>query len=86
MNSPSTSKSLAQTEQTILRVHRLRRRQVLSVAIGNFAAILALVGVAVNSQKLLIGGAVLFGGCFVSILFWGFAASRVGRKGYGKIR
>jgi len=85
LNSPSTSESLAQTEETILQVQRLRRRQVLSVAIGNFAAILALVGVAMNSQVLLIGGGVLFAGCFVSILFWGFAASRVARKGNGKI-
>lgn len=81
LTSPSTPDSLQQTTETILQVQRLRRRQVLSVAIGNLAAILALVGVAMNSQVLVIGGGVLFVGCFVSILFWGFAASRVARKG-----
>ncbi|GAA4432022.1 hypothetical protein GCM10023155_26460 [Bremerella cremea] len=67
-------------EEQRLTIEKWRRRQIYCVAIGNLAAIIALMGIALGSFILLGIGAVAFLGCLLGIFVGGYCASQAARS------
>ncbi|TWT39598.1 hypothetical protein [Blastopirellula retiformator] len=74
MSDPEPSSELEQE------IRRHRRAQILSVAIGNGATLLMLIGLMVQSSLLAVGGAATTAICFISILWRGWKSAAAAKK------
>ncbi|MFI4875429.1 MAG: hypothetical protein ACIALR_08835 [Blastopirellula sp. JB062] len=62
------------------RIERHRRAQILSVALGNGATLLMLVGLTLQWSWLAIGGLAMIAICFVSILWRGWLSAAAAKR------